>query len=123
MIRERVDIFGKARVMEDEDEIACLHIPVGELGLIKEDPVRRWLAGQEQWDKKYRRNALKAERKRAHYKKKAADLIEKARSNGLKFDQDTSENGTPKNPPLSATLSRTSVGEVVSDRRWGEFHV
>lgn len=123
MIRERVDIFGQVRVMEDEDQLPCLKIPNGEIGLIKEDPVRRWLAGQEKWDKKYRRNALKAERKREHYTKKAADLIEKARKNGLVFEnEDSRENGIPPIAPLSTSLSRTSVGEVIAERRWGMFH-
>lgn len=121
MIRERVNILGQVRVMENEDEISCLCLPIGELGLIKEEPVRRWLSGQEEWDKIYRRSAIKAERKREHYEKKAAGLIEKARRNGLTFGQEVVRNGGSVS--ISATLSRTSVGEVKSERRWGELYV
>ncbi|KAK7695761.1 hypothetical protein QCA50_000398 [Cerrena zonata] len=121
MIRERVDIFGQVRVMEDEDEIPCLRIPIGELGLIKEEPVRRWLGGQEEWDKIYHHSAVKAERKREHYKKKAENLIQKARKNGLTLDQEVDNNTGSGSVSISATLSRTSVGEVESERRWGPF--
>ena len=123
MIRERVDILGQVRVMENEDEIACLSIPAGEIGLIKEEPVVRWLAGQEKWDKKYHRNAVKAEHKREHYKKKAADLLEKARKNGLEFNEEASDDSDLESLPISATVSRTSVGKVISDRRWGKISV
>ena len=47
MIRERVDIHGVVRPMEPKEEIEALNIPPQEIGIIKEAPVMRWLAGQE----------------------------------------------------------------------------
>ncbi|PIL36933.1 hypothetical protein GSI_00623 [Ganoderma sinense ZZ0214-1] len=52
-IRERVNPLGKVRPMEPPDQLLALRIPPSEIGLIKEGPVRRWLAGQEAWDKRF----------------------------------------------------------------------
>ncbi|CAL1701139.1 unnamed protein product [Somion occarium] len=120
MIRERVDIFGHVRLMEGEEEIPALQIPPSEIGLIKEDPVRRWLSGQEKWDKKYKRNAIKAERRRRHYEKKAAVLIAHARENGLILDNERTA-VINQRASLPTAMSSTSVGNVECDRRWGPF--
>lgn len=45
MIRERVSIDGVVRPMEPEDSMSMLHLEVEDLGVIKEAPVKRYLAG------------------------------------------------------------------------------
>ncbi|KAI0677037.1 alpha/beta-hydrolase [Trametes maxima] len=116
MIRERVDVLGKARPMEPVEEIEALRLKPYEIGLIKEAPVRRWLTGQEAWDKKYKRTAEHVIRKRRQYEAKAARLLEHAREQGLIHDVIQ-----PQRSRLSAngSVSSGSVGEVESDRRWG----
>ena len=45
MIRERVSITGVVRTMEPESEMSMLHLDKEDLGVIKEAPVKRYLAG------------------------------------------------------------------------------
>lgn len=45
MIRERVSITGVVRPMEPENEMSMLHLNKEDLGVIKEAPVKRYLAG------------------------------------------------------------------------------
>lgn len=118
MIRELVDVVGHVRPMEPTYEIEALKMPCCEIGIMKEAPVKRWLAGQEAWDKKYHRSALKVVRKRQHYERKAATLIEHARQQGLVLSSD--RNLDPPNLRRSwIRTSLSSVGDVEQDRRWG----
>lgn len=118
MLRERVDIFGKVRPMEPKEEIEALRIPARQLGIIKEEPVRRWQAGQELWDRKFKRQALQAEERREHYKKKYETMIERARENGLELHTDSRK---PSMRTRVSTMSFASQGEIVADRRWGNY--
>ncbi|KAI0824710.1 alpha/beta-hydrolase [Trametes gibbosa] len=116
MIRERVDVLGNVRPMEPPEEIEALRLKPYEIGLVKEAPVKRWLAGQEEWDKKYKRKAERAIRKRRRYEAKAIRLLEHAKEQGLVHDE--------LRPHRSRTssigsVSSRSVGEVEPDRRWG----
>lgn len=120
MIRERVDIHGKVRPMEPTDKIPALQIPAEEVGLIKEAPVRRWLAGQEIWDKKYSRETEKVVKQRKKIEEKANTMLASARERGLVLSHESS--GEPQMPPR--TTSSTSVasskrGFVNTERRWG----
>lgn len=45
MIRERVSMTGVVRPMEPESDMSMLHLDPEDVGLIKEDAVRRYLAG------------------------------------------------------------------------------
>ncbi|KAI0772028.1 alpha/beta-hydrolase [Trametes elegans] len=116
MIRERVDVLGKVRSMEPVEEIEALRLKPHEIGLIKEAPVRRWLSGQEAWDKKYKRTADHVLRRRRHYEAKANRLLEHAKEQGLIHDEIR-----PQQSRLSTggSISSGSIGEVQSDRRWG----
>ncbi|GAA5905176.1 uncharacterized protein JCM6883_006308 [Sporobolomyces salmoneus] len=55
MIRERISITGIVRPMEREEEMQALTLDPEDLGLIKEGPVKRYLAGKVIWDKKFAR--------------------------------------------------------------------
>jgi hypothetical protein len=116
MIRERVNIFGAVRPMEPEDQIEVLSIPPEEIGVIKEDPVRRWLTGQELWDKKFERQAHHVERKRKHYEKRFETTIERAREHGLQLHRDSDR---PDFGRRATTLSFGSQGDIMHTRRWG----
>ena len=88
MLRERVDIFGQVRPMEPKEQIDALNIPPRQIGIIKEEPVRRWMTGQHLWDKKFHRYAVRSIRKREHYEKKYDAIIEKAREQGIEIVED-----------------------------------
>lgn len=108
-IRERVDPLGKVRPMEPAGQLAALRLLPSEIGLVKEGPVRRWLAGQEAWDKRFQKRASKVLRKRKHYEAKWEKLLEHAKQEGL-FDE----------TPLRSTASVVSIGGTIKPRRrWG----
>ena len=116
MIRERVDALGKVRPMEPVEEIEALRIPPQQIGVIKELPVRRWLEGQEKWDKKYKRTADHVIRKRKRYEQKAQRLLDHAREQGLVHDELTPQTSRVSIPDQASSLS---AGEIQPERRWG----
>ncbi|TFK55444.1 alpha/beta-hydrolase [Heliocybe sulcata] len=117
MIRERVDIHGKVRPMEPKEEVAALQLKPSEIGVIKEDPCRRWQTGQDMWDKKFKRTAERVVRKRQKNETKALVMLANARAEGLEIADD----GSIVN--LAVSPSRVSIPperrEIQSDRRWG----
>ncbi|KAI0089132.1 alpha/beta-hydrolase [Irpex rosettiformis] len=120
MIRERVDIYGKVRPMEPTGEIKALRIPPQEVGVIKEDPVMRWLTGQELWDEKFKRQACRVVDKRKHYERKYETLVGRARKNGLELLGDTTK---PHPLRRTSTISFGMQGEVLVGRRWGPLDI
>ncbi|KAF9821291.1 hypothetical protein IEO21_00899 [Rhodonia placenta] len=117
MLRERVDIFGKVRPMEATQEIEALHLEPSSVGLIKEAPVRRWLAGQELWDKKYKHAADKVITKRRQCERKAERLLRNALEQGNIHMSD--DRPQPQHRPSEASIASRPSGEIVADRRWG----
>ncbi|KAJ7714315.1 alpha/beta-hydrolase [Mycena maculata] len=115
MIRERVNIKGQPRPMENRQDMSVLAIKPTEIGIIKEAPTMRWLKGQEEWDKKYKREAERAVRQREKNQEKAKKLIAHARDQGLVLSSD-------RGPEISRVLStsaHTTNGMIQEDRRWG----
>lgn len=119
MLRERVDIYGRVRPMEPKDQIEALQVSPGEIGLIKEAPVKHWLVGQEKWDKKFKRSAMRVAMKRKHYEDKATRLLEHARQQGLELRHE-------KDPaPIrhDSTASYNDCQDFEHERRWGPFDI
>ncbi|KAF7301841.1 AB hydrolase superfamily protein C4A8.06c [Mycena indigotica] len=114
MIRQRVDIKGELRAMEPMEEMDVLNIEPGQIGIIKEQPTVRWFKGQQQWDKKYKRTAEKAMKKRQRNLEKAEKIIAHAKEQGL---QHVSDSGVATTPD-SASLHETG-GVIERERRWG----
>lgn len=83
MIRERVDIRGQLRPLEEEHLLQALQVPIDDIGRIKHGPVKRYLTGQELWDKKFKRTAKKVDRERAKNEAKAYAMLEQAAREGL----------------------------------------
>lgn len=126
MLRERVDIFGQVRPMEPEEELEALNIPARLIGIIKEEPVKRWLTGQELWDKRFHKAGLHAIQQRDHYEKKYAAIIEKARAQGLELVSDHHRPAEYRRPRRVSTMSiesTFSTGEVVPEKRYGPFDI
>lgn len=67
MVRERVSITGVVRPLEPVSEIPCLQIKPEDLGVIKEGPVKRYLAGKALWDKKFKRAYKRVDKEREHH--------------------------------------------------------
>ena len=101
--------------MEPPEEIEALRLKPQEIGVIKEQPVRRWLSGQEAWDKKYKRTAEHVIHKRKRYEAKAQRLLEHAREQGLIHDE-----LQPRHSRLAIPDDTLSVGEMEPQRRWGK---
>ena len=83
MIRERVDIRGQIRPLEEEHLLQALQVPSDEIGRIKAGPVSRYLTGQELWDKKFKRTAKKVDKERAKNEARAGVMLEQAAREGL----------------------------------------
>ena len=83
MMRERVDVHGKIRPMEPVEEMPVLRIPPGQIGLIKEAPVRRWLLGQGAWDERFKGRSKKVLKKRKEFEAKAEEIIRHVTGQGL----------------------------------------
>ncbi|GAA6047205.1 hypothetical protein JCM3770_006950 [Rhodotorula araucariae] len=71
MIRERVSITGVVRPMEPESEMSMLHLDPEDVGLIKEDAVRRYLAGKAILQRKFGKTYAKVQKKRERHLKKS----------------------------------------------------
>ncbi|CAK5262972.1 unnamed protein product [Mycena citricolor] len=116
MLRERVDVHGKPRPMESMDDMSVLKLKPAEIGIIKEEPCLRWLHGQEEWDRTYKRQAERAIRQRQRYREKAEKMISNAREQGLKIVSDDSGQTTTTS---SSTSDHRTDGVIQIDRRWG----
>lgn len=121
MLRERLDVHGMARPMEPRHEIPALQIPPDQIGQIKEAPAMRWLRGQEEWDKRYRKRAKRILKKRKALVKKAERIVKNALEQGLVHE--AFPESLVKNPVEKGTgrvvKRKTSIGEIQNDRRWG----
>ncbi|GAA6001830.1 hypothetical protein JCM10207_002339 [Rhodosporidiobolus poonsookiae] len=71
MIRERVSVTGVVRPMEPIEDVKILKLDPEDIGLIKEAPVKRYLAGKAIWDKKYRKIYIKVQKERERHLKKS----------------------------------------------------
>lgn len=120
MLRERVNIFGVTRPMEPVEYLQALQIPTGQIGVIKEAPTLRWLKGQQEWDKKYKRHAERALQRRHEYEVKAKKLLQDARDQGLIHDTDGKLRHVQSPVSTSSAQSRrTPIGKIQTERRWG----
>ncbi|SGY34354.1 BQ5605_C002g01619 [Microbotryum silenes-dioicae] len=132
MVRERVSLTGVVRPMEPEEEVEVLKIPKDDLGLVKEGPVKRYLAGKAKWDKKFKRNYEHVMRKREEQLKKSmreeAERISaqlKQRTLNKKNSSKTSSHqGSPSVPPslddADFPLRRMDSPEPIEDAEEGE---
>lgn len=107
--------------MEPAEEIPALQLKPSQIGIIKEPPVKRWAAGQAEWDRRYRSTAMKVPGQRRQIEAKALKLLRSAREKGLVRVEDPPEELTR----IESTLSKATVvtmrsnAEIQEDRRWG----
>ena len=114
--------------MEPMQEMPALRIPPGEIGLIKEAPVRRWLQGQRMWDERFKNRSKKVLEKRKNLEKKAVEIVRHATGQGLVVNTDETEaraldEARPTMGPQGARKSSRSVlttaGTIDENRRYG----
>jgi acetyl esterase/lipase len=64
MIRQRVDRHGDIYPLPPANELPALQVLKDEVGVIKPDPVRKWIEAKQQWDEKYARIKRKLQKQR-----------------------------------------------------------
>lgn len=96
MIRERVDIHGRVRPMEPEDEIPALRLNPCAVGIIKEAPVRRWYEGQTAMDRKFESSARKIIKQRKKVEARVERMLTEAREAGLMLEHDREREAPPE---------------------------
>lgn len=115
MLRQRVNVHGHVRQMEPKEEIPCLGIQADSMGLLKEAPARRWLEGQEAWDKRFKSLAKKIDKQRRKNEAKYNKTLSRARELGLVQMSD----GDRMSAQTNTSTETTGNGVIQRDRRWG----
>lgn len=65
MIRQRVDRHGNIRHLEPASELPSCTLPPSQIGVIKEGPIKKWMAAKLKWDTKYASAKRKVQKRRA----------------------------------------------------------
>src|SRR6266496_4421749 len=100
MIRQRVDRHGNIFRLEPASELPGCNLPVNEIGVIKEGPIRKWMNAKKEWDTKY------ASAKRRVQKQRAKEM-----ANGYQQFDDGEV------PPPSALAGRRKAGEELKEEK------
>ena len=105
MIRQRVDRHGVIYPLDPPSKLPSLKLPPSEIGVIKEGPVRNWMAAKRHWDNKY------SHEKRRVQKQRAREMVDGFEGFG---DDEV--------PPPSALAGRRGANmpkEAKKGRSWG----
>jgi hypothetical protein len=117
MIRQRVDRHGNISELEPESELPGCNLPISEIGVIKEGPVKKWMIAKQKWDVKFAATKRKVQKQRA-----------------TEFAKGYQQFGGGEKPPPSALAGRRKLeGEVKEEKqkqnaalsmwaRWGSKH-
>jgi hypothetical protein len=100
MIRQRVDRHGNIYPMEPAFELPGCKMDPSDVGVIKEEPVRKWMKAKREWDTKF------ASAKRRVQKQRAREIAQGYRQ---------FEGGEV--PPPSALAGRRNMGEDLKEER------
>ena len=100
MIRQRVDRHGNIFPLEPPSELPGCNISPSEIGVIKEGPVKKWMAAKRQWDTKFAFSKFSVQKQRA-----------KEMAKGYQ------EFGNGEAPPPSALAGRRQTGEVLREEK------
>ncbi|PHH90314.1 hypothetical protein CDD83_3988 [Cordyceps sp. RAO-2017] len=100
MIRQRVTRHGVTLPLPPEHELPGCRMKQDDVGVVKEGPVKKWLATKKQWDARY--SAAKAKVQKKIVKDMAAGL---------------QEFGHDERPPPSALAGRRRIGSDVAQRK------
>lgn len=64
MIRQRVDRHGNIFPLGPASSLPALQMSANEVGVIKPEPVRRWLGAKKEWDTKFAREKRRVQKRR-----------------------------------------------------------
>lgn len=106
MIRQAVDRHGNIRPLEPASSLPACNLSPGEVGVIKGEPVKKWMQAKQQWDVKY------AKSKRAVQKQRAEDMARGYQSFG---------NGEIP-PPSALAGRRKEESDVTSEKKPRSSH-
>ncbi|KAL0640831.1 hypothetical protein Q9L58_000138 [Maublancomyces gigas] len=98
MIRQRIDRDGRIFDLPPVSDFRALNMKPEDIGVIKQEPVRRWMAAKEKWDTKFAAAKREVQRKRA--KELSGGYLEP-------------EEG--ERPPPSAAAGRRKIDEILVD--------
>lgn len=102
--------------MEPMEDIPSLQIPSDQMGLLREVPARRWLSGQEAWDRRFKTVGKRVEVGRRKNVKKYDRILERAKELGFVH---TPNARRPTYENLDEEAEKNDV--IQRDRRWGPF--
>lgn len=100
MIRQRVDRHGVVRPLESANTLPGCQMSPADVGVVKEGPVRKWMAAKKEWDTKY------ASSKRRVQKQRAKEMA-----------QGYQTFGDGEVPPPSALAGRRRKGDVEKEQK------
>lgn len=100
MIRQRVDRHGNIFNLEPASELPGCSLPASEVGVIKEGPVKKWMAAKKEWDTKF---------------SSAKRRVQKQRAKEMAKGYSQFEHGEV--PPPSALAGRRKVGEDLKEEK------
>jgi acetyl esterase/lipase len=100
MIRQKIDRHGNVFPLEPISELVGCNLDPSEIGVIKEGPVKKWMAAKREWDTKF------ASAKRNVQKKRAKEMAAGYQSFG---DGEV--------PPPSALAGRRKTGEDLREQK------
>lgn len=102
--------------MEPMEDIPSLQIPSDQMGLLREAPARRWLSGQEAWDRRFKTVGKRVEVGRRKNVKKYDRILERAKELGFVHSPNARR---PTHENLDEEAEKDDV--IQRDRRWGPF--
>ncbi|KAG4429018.1 hypothetical protein IFR05_015501 [Cadophora sp. M221] len=100
MIRQRVDRHGNIFNLEPASELPGCNVPASEVGVIKQGPVKKWMAAKKEWDTKF---------------SSAKRRVQKQRAKEMAKGYSQFENGEV--PPPSALAGRRKAGEQLKEEK------
>jgi hypothetical protein len=100
MIRQRVDRHGNIFPLEPASQLPGCNVPASEIGVIKEGPVKRWMAAKREWDTKFASAKRRVQKQRAKEMAKGYQPF-----------------GDGEVPPPSALASRRKHGDDLKEEK------
>jgi len=100
MIRQRVDRHGNTYQLESASDLSACKLSPSEIGVIKQGPVKKWMAAKREWDTKYASAKRKVQKQRAKEMAKGYQQF-----------------GDGEVPPPSALAGRRKAGENLKEEK------
>ncbi|KAG0651267.1 AB hydrolase superfamily [Hyphodiscus hymeniophilus] len=100
MIRQRVDRHGNIFPLEPVHQLPACNIAASDIGVIKEGPVKKWMAAKKEWDTKYASSKRRVQKQRAKEMAQGYQLF-----------------GNGEVPPPSALAGRRKLGDDMKEEK------